>query len=114
MAAKIGLNEGTAISVGNVDAHVSVPAMGVTEPGKMVMTMGTSICHLLLGNEEKEVEGRVGCVEVVIIPGWLVYERGQATVGVIFLCWVKKRVQNRDENLIQGKEETVIEGRETE
>src|SRR5699024_9551756 len=44
MAEKIGLNEGMAISVGNVDAHVSVPAMGVTEPGKMVLTMGTSIC----------------------------------------------------------------------
>src|SRR5690625_6757303 len=68
MAKLTGLKEGLAVAVGNVDAHVSVPAMGVTEPGKMVMTMGTSICHLLLGNEEKEVEGMCGVVEDGIIP----------------------------------------------
>src|SRR5690625_4036209 len=92
MAEKIGLNEGTAISVGNVDAHVSVPAMGVTEPGKMVLTMGTSICHLLLGDEEKEVEGMCGVVEDGIIPGFYGYEAGQPAVGDIFAWYVDEGV----------------------
>src|SRR5690625_767952 len=40
MARWTGLMEGLLIAVGNVDAHASVPAMGVVGPGKMVMTMG--------------------------------------------------------------------------
>lgn len=92
MAQKIGLNEGTAIAVGNVDAHVSVPAMGVTEPGKMVLAMGTSICHLLLGHEEKQVEGMCGVVEDGIIPGLYGYEAGQPAVGDIFAWYVEQAV----------------------
>ena len=40
MAEQMGLKAGIAVSVGNVDAHVAVPAAGVVEPGKMVMSMG--------------------------------------------------------------------------
>src|SRR5262249_53244024 len=46
-----GLREGTAVAVANVDAHVSVPAVGVTEPGAVVIIMGTSDCPILLGPE---------------------------------------------------------------
>jgi len=79
--------------------------MGVTEPGKMVMTMGTSICHLLLGNEEKEVEGMCGVVEDGIIPGLYGYEAGQSAVGDIFAWYVNQAVPNYVENL--AKEEGV-------
>ncbi|MBP1969301.1 L-ribulokinase [Virgibacillus natechei] len=92
MAHLTGLNVGTAISVGNVDAHVSVPAMGVAEPGKLVMTMGTSICSLLLGKEEKQVEGMCGVVEDGIIPGFYGYEAGQSAVGDIFAWYVDQAV----------------------
>lgn len=92
MAKLTGLNAGIAIAVGNVDAHVSVPAMGVTDPGKMVMTMGTSICHLLLGDEEKEVEGMCGVVEDGIIPGLYGYEAGQPAVGDSFAWYVDQAV----------------------
>lgn len=88
MAKVTGLKEGTAIAVGNVDAHVAVPAMGVVEPGKMVMTMGTSICHMVLGTEEREVEGMCGVVEDGIIPGFYGYEAGQPAVGDIFAWYV--------------------------
>ena len=44
-----GLQAGTAVAVANVDAHVSVPAATVTEPGRMVIIMGTSNCHMVLG-----------------------------------------------------------------
>ena len=47
-AAWTGLRPGTAVAVANVDAHVSVPAATVTEPGRMVMVMGTS--HLPHGH----------------------------------------------------------------
>jgi len=92
MAARIGLAPGTAIAVGNVDAHAAVPGVGVVTPGKLVMAMGTSICHMLLGTEEKEVEGMCGVVEDGIIPGYFGYEAGQSAVGDIFEWFVEESV----------------------
>ncbi|MBT2736694.1 ribulokinase [Bacillus sp. ISL-7] len=81
-AAKLtGLNPGTAVAVANVDAHVAVPAVGITEPGKLLMIMGTSTCHILLGEEEKIVPGMCGVVEDGVIPGYMGYEAGQSCVG---------------------------------
>ncbi len=92
MAQATGLKAGIAVAVGNVDAHVSVPAMGVTEPGKLVMTMGTSICSLLLGDKETQVEGMCGVVEDGIIPGHYGYEAGQPAVGDLFAWFVDNAV----------------------
>jgi len=92
MAAQIGLHAGTAIAVGNVDAHAAVPGVGVVTPGKLVMAMGTSICHMLLGTEEREVEGMCGVVEDGIIPGYYGYEAGQSAVGDIFGWYVEQAV----------------------
>lgn len=92
MATRIGLAPGTAIAVGNVDAHAAVPGVGVVTPGKLVMAMGTSICHMLLGTEEKEVEGMCGVVEDGIIPGYFGYEAGQSAVGDIFEWFVEESV----------------------
>ncbi|WP_449619714.1 ribulokinase [Robertmurraya sp. Marseille-Q9965] len=89
MALSMGLVPGIAVAVGNVDAHAAVPAVGVVTPGKMVMVMGTSICHMLLGTEEKEIEGMCGVVEDGIIPGYLGYEAGQSAVGDIFAWYVE-------------------------
>ncbi|OXM84420.1 ribulokinase [Paenibacillus rigui] len=92
MAALMGLNPGIAIAVGNVDAHAAVPAVGVVTPGKLVMAMGTSICHMLLGSDEKQVEGMCGVVEDGIIPGFMGYEAGQSAVGDIFAWYVEEAV----------------------
>lgn len=92
MAALTGLKAGTAVAVGNVDAHAAVPAVGVVDEGKLVMAMGTSICHMLLGTEEVEVEGMCGVVEDGIIPGYKGYEAGQSAVGDIFEWFVEEAV----------------------
>ncbi|CAG7643335.1 ribulokinase [Paenibacillus allorhizosphaerae] len=92
MAGQMGLKPGIAVAVGNVDAHAAVPGVGVVTPGKLVMAMGTSICHMLLGTEEKQVEGMCGVVEDGIIPGYLGYEAGQSAVGDIFAWFVEHGV----------------------
>ncbi|WP_217591777.1 ribulokinase [Cohnella sp. GbtcB17] len=92
MAELTGLKAGTAIAVGNVDAHAAVPAVGVVDEGKLVMAMGTSICHMLLGKEEVEVEGMCGVVEDGIIEGYMGYEAGQSAVGDIFEWFVEEAV----------------------
>ena len=76
-----GLRPGTAVAVANVDAHVAVPAVTVTEPGRMVIIMGTSNCHMVLGTEEHIVPGMCGYVEDGIVPGLFGYEAGQSCVG---------------------------------
>jgi L-ribulokinase len=76
-----GLNPGTAVAVANVDAHVAVPAVGITEPGKMLMIIGTSTCHILLGDVERIVPGMCGVVEDGVLPGFKGYEAGQSCVG---------------------------------
>jgi L-ribulokinase len=92
-----GLKPGTAVAIANVDAHVAVPAVAVTEPGSMVMIMGTSICHMVLGDEEHVVPGMCGYVEDGIIPGFFGYEAGQSCVGDHFAWFVENCVPGRYE-----------------
>ena len=84
MAKLTGLREGTPVATGNIDAHVAVPACGVTTPGKLVMILGTSTCHLLLGESRQEVEGMCGVVQDGVIEAGWGYEAGQAGVGDLF------------------------------
>lgn len=91
-AAWTGLRPGTAVAVANVDAHVSVPAATVTGPGRMVAIMGTSICHLVLGDESAVVDGMCGVVEDGVIPGLFGFEAGQSGVGDIFAWFVDNAV----------------------
>ncbi|MDD3839964.1 MAG: ribulokinase [Clostridia bacterium] len=103
MARKMGLNPDTAVAVGNVDAHVAVPAVNVTEPGKLVMIMGTSTCHMVLSQQEKLVDGIAGVVEDGIIPGYYGYEAGQPAVGDIFEWFVKNCVPCEYQAEAKGK-----------
>ena len=91
-AAWTGLRPGTAVAVANVDAHVAAPAATVTEPGTMVLIMGTSICHILLGAEPALVEGMCGVVEDGVVPGLFGFEAGQTAVGDIFAWFADEAV----------------------
>ena len=96
-AAWTGLPPGIAVAVANVDAHVSAPGAGVTEPGTLVAAMGTSICHILLGRELLEVEGMCGVVEDGVVPGLFGYEAGQSAVGDIFAWWTRLVGESHEE-----------------
>src|SRR5262245_65808814 len=50
----------------------------------MVLIMGTSICHILLGDKSAVVEGMCGVVEDGVVPGLFGFEAGQTAVGDIF------------------------------
>jgi len=90
-AAKLtGLFAGTAVAVGNVDAHVAIPACGITTAGKLLMIMGTSTCDILLGDSEKIVPGMCGVVKDGVIEGFYGYEAGQSCVGDHFAWFVER------------------------
>ena len=113
-AAWTGLVPGTAVAVANVDAHVSVPAVTVTEPGTMVAIMGTSICHMLLGAELATVDGMCGVVEDGIVPGLFGFEAGQSAVGDIFAWFVESAVPPEIHELARRNSSSVHEVLETE
>ena len=113
-AAWTGLVPGTAVAVANVDAHVSVPAVTVTEPGTMVAIMGTSICHMLLGEELATVDGMCGVVEDGIVPGLFGFEAGQSAVGDIFAWFVESAVPPEIHELARRNGSSVHEVLETE
>ncbi|WP_219419533.1 ribulokinase, partial [Pseudonocardia nigra] len=91
-AAWTGLPEGIAVAVGNVDAHVTVPAAQAVEPGQMVAIMGTSTCHVMVSDRLGEVPGMCGVVDGGILPGLWGYEAGQSGVGDIFGWFVDTAV----------------------
>ncbi len=84
MAADLGLPEGIAVAIGNVDAHVTAPAARAVAPGQMVAIMGTSTCHVMSGADLREVPGMCGVVDGGIIDGLWGYEAGQSGVGDLF------------------------------
>jgi len=92
IAEKINLTPEVAVAVANVDSFVSVPAVTVSEPAKMVMVMGTSICHMVIDNKEQFVPGMTGVIRDGILPGFYGYEAGQSAVGDIFEWYVNEGV----------------------
>ena len=91
-AALTGLPAGLAVAIGNVDAHVTVPAAGPVAAGKMVAIMGTSTCHVMNGTELAEVPGMCGVVDGGIVAGLWGYEAGQSGVGDIFAWFTQNGV----------------------
>lgn len=88
-AARTGLLPETAVAAAMIDAHVTVPAVGITKPGVMLAIMGTSTCHVVLGKEERPVPGICGVVESGIYPGLYGYEAGQNCVGDQFAWFIE-------------------------
>ena len=84
MAELTGLTSGTPVAASVIDAHSAGPACSLAQSGRLAMIMGTSLCHMLLGDRKQIVEGCGGLVEDGIIPGFWGYEAGQAAVGDIY------------------------------
>ena len=92
LAEMTGLRAGTPVAPALIDAHAALPALGITEPGKLLMIIGTSTCHILLGDREVYVPGISGCVMDGIVDGLYAYEAGQACVGDSFDWFVRNCV----------------------
>lgn len=91
-AAMTGLKAGTAVSAGCADAYAAIPAVGITEPGQLLMIMGTSTCHLLLGRSYDPIPGICGVTEGLFYPDLNLYEAGQSCVGDHFAWCVRSCV----------------------
>ncbi len=88
----MGLRPGIAVAASTIDAHAAVPGAGVTAPGRMVLILGTSTCHMILDRDKHLVPGISGVVQDGILPGLFGYEAGQAGVGDLFEWFVDHAV----------------------
>lgn len=91
-AAKTGLRAGTPVAPALIDAHAALPALGVVRPGDLLMIIGTSTCHIMLGESDAYVPGISGSVKDGVVDGLYAFEAGQACVGDSFDWFVKSCV----------------------
>ncbi len=87
-----GLPQGVAVAAPVIDAHAAMPALGITKPGKLMLILGTSSCHILLHGQEVDIPGICGRVTDGVIPGYVAYEAGQAGVGDSFAWFMQNCV----------------------
>jgi L-ribulokinase len=92
MARAMGLPPGIAVCAGNVDAHCTAPAAQAIDPGQLLAIMGTSTCHVMVGDRWANVPGMCGVVADGIVPGRIGYEAGQSGVGDIFAWFINNCV----------------------
>ena len=87
-AEKLGLSEKTVIATPIIDAHASMPALGITESGDMMVILGTSACHIINSDKGTDVKGICGYAKDAVIPGLYTYEAGQAALGDIYAWFI--------------------------
>ena len=88
-AQRYGLPAGIPVAVGVIDAHVGLPGAGIDGPGKLLAIVGTSSCHIVMGEDGHAVPGMSGVVMDGVLPGHAAYEAGQSCVGDSF-AWFEK------------------------
>ena len=81
MAEKLHLLPGTPVGTPIIDAHSAMLGGGITEPGEMMIIMGTSACHLMLSEHDVRIPGIQGIVRDGILPGYYGIEAGQSCLG---------------------------------
>ena len=91
-AEKLKLPAGLPVAACIIDAHSAILGNGVSKSGTLLMVMGTSTCHLMVHEKEREIAGISGVVKDAIIPGLYAYEAGQPAVGDLFGSFVKQHV----------------------
>lgn len=106
LALSLGLAPHTAVAVPQLDAHASLPALGITEPGKALLTLGTSTGIILAYPEKRRVEGACSIAEGGNLPGLWGYASGQYCAGDLLQWFVDCCVPAayRQEASRQGKD----------
>ena len=89
---RMGLIGDVKVAAPIIDAHAAAIGGATSLAGDLFMIMGTSTCHMLLGESEEHVPGIAGVVEDGIVGGLFGYEAGQAASGDVLAWFVDKMV----------------------
>lgn len=86
---RTGILGETVVAVAAIDAHAVLPAVGATEAGVVVGSLGTSACYMLLDGAARDIDGITGGVKDGAMPGVWCYEAGQAAFGDVLAWFVR-------------------------
>lgn len=91
VADELGLEAGTPVAEGGVDAYAGAIGLGVVEPGKMALITGSS--HVMIGQSPTPLYGRGiwGSYTDAIVPGEYTVEGGQISTGSV-VAWFKNNL----------------------
>ena len=95
-ARRLGLQPGTAVATGIIDAHAAVSGAGAGRSGQATILMGTSSCQLFVDEKGISVSGICGCAKDSVLPDLYAYESGQPCVGDM-LDWFVRRCVSADD-----------------
>ena len=95
-AKRLGLCPGTVIAASIIDAHAGLPGSGVAEEGILLMSVGTSTCHMVFSKEKHTIPGICGASKDSVLPDLYAYEAGQACVGDLLDWFVQNSVPTRE------------------
>lgn len=91
-ALRYGLPCGTRVAVGVIDAHAGAVGAGI-RPGRMVLNLGTSACHMAVVDPQslgdRIIEGVFGQVDGSIIPSLTGFETGMSAFGDLY-AWLRR------------------------
>ena len=82
-AEEMGLAPGTPVAQGGIDAYAAMFGVGVVQPGRMALVMGSSTCHMALCAEGYFDSHVWGPYPDAVLPGTWVLEGGQTATGSI-------------------------------
>lgn len=88
VAEELGLEPGTAVAQGGIDAHIGMFGLNVVEQGRMAAILGTSAVHLVLSEKPLFDPGIWGPYPGAVIPGLWLLEGGQISAGSL-IRWFK-------------------------
>ena len=95
-AKRLGLRLGTVIAASIIDAHAGLPGSGIAEDGTLLMSVGTSTCHMVFSKKKHTVPGICGVSRDSVLPDFYAYEAGQACVGDLLDWFVQNSVPHRE------------------
>lgn len=95
-AGRLGLSPGTIVAGSIIDAHAGLPGSGVAEAGTVLISVGTSTCHMIFSKENHSVPGICGVAKDSVLPDLYAYEAGQACVGDLLDWFVRNSVPARE------------------
>jgi L-ribulokinase len=93
---RTGIEGEAMVSIAVIDAHALLPAVGVTEPGTVVGSLGTSACYMVLSEDRLPLDPAFRGVKGGALPGLWCHEAAQAACGDVLGWFVRSFPHGRD------------------
>ena len=95
-AEDLGLNPGTPVAQGGIDAYLGMLGLGATGDGDVALVVGSSTCHLAQTRDGVFGSGAAGCCPDATVEGLYTIEAGQTATGSI-LDWYRRHFAGREQ-----------------